>query len=383
MADDIARILFGDQNEPLAELAPYNAGMLEGYQALPLTPALRGYLSVFTQAASSLRMGLAGRTYTLSFKPGVLEQASGLMRAREGGQYAIAINRHGRILGQGKLVPTSGVGALTSAMAVWQVMSLVTAQVYLDEINERLREIERGIDAIRAWLEADKIATLLNAQRYVAELRDAFATRSLTEHDMAGFQQQLERLWVDCGQVETALRLLLDQQAEQFRQLDLGSFWGLDSQVAAAQGGIARYERLAQAYLLSLRTRAVLVCGRAALPLSQEITAQRIQLLHDALRQHNAREQHFFTVARTHVRERLGATLHIGTTDGTYRGKVLGAAVLAEGALWRVAIDVLANINAIEQRRDTQRLLAETDYTLILTLDAQGEIAKVFPVHEG
>jgi hypothetical protein len=166
-------------------------------------------------------------------------------------------------------------------------MAVITAQVYLAEINERLAQIERGINDIKAWLEADKIATLLNAQRYVAELREAFATRSLTAQDMAGFEHQLERLWVDCGQVETALRLLLDRQPEQFRQLDLGSFWGLDSQVVAAKDGFGKYERLGRAYLLALQTRAVLVSGRAALPLSQEVTAQRIEVLRATLQQHS------------------------------------------------------------------------------------------------
>lgn len=63
------------------------------------------------------------------------------------------------------------------------MMSVVTAQAHLAEINERLAQIERGVSAVRARLEPDKTATLLNAQRYVAELRDAFATRSLTEQD--------------------------------------------------------------------------------------------------------------------------------------------------------------------------------------------------------
>lgn len=383
MANDIARVLFGDHVDPVAELAPYDPGTPERSQPVSLTPALSSAIDVFMKAALSLRMGAPRNTYTLTFKPGVLERASGLMQARDGSQYAIAINERGRIIGQAQLKPASGIGMVSSAMVVWQVMSVVTAQVYLAEINERLAQIERGVNAIRAWLEADKIATLLNAQRYVAELRDAFTTRSLTEHDVAGFQQQLERLWIDCGQVETTLKLVLEPQSEQFQQLDLGSFWGLDSQVAAAKQGFDQYQRLAQAYLLALQTRALLTCARAALPLSQELTVQRIQLLREGLQQHHARERHFFTVARTHVRQKLGATLHVGTNNDTYRGKVLGTAVLAESTLWAAATDVQANINAIEQGYNAQRLIAERPCTLVLTLNGQGEITEVSRLRKG
>jgi uncharacterized protein (UPF0254 family) len=94
-------------------------------------------------------------------------------------------------------------------------------------------------------------------------------------------------------------------------------------------------------------------------------------------------DQNFFAVARSHIRKRLSATLHIGTTDGTYRGKVLGAADLAEGMLWRAATDVLASINQIEQRLTTQRQIAEQPYTLIFTLDTQGQIVEYYSPVEG
>jgi hypothetical protein len=47
MADDIAKVLFGDQRDPLAELAPYDADTLERSQVLAFTPALRALLDVF------------------------------------------------------------------------------------------------------------------------------------------------------------------------------------------------------------------------------------------------------------------------------------------------------------------------------------------------
>jgi hypothetical protein len=242
MFNDIAKIRFGAPDDPLAELAPYDQRAEAKREPMSLTPAMRTYLSAFVQFVPALAASAAQATtqaYTLSFKPGVLEQASGLMKASDGGWRATAVSKSGRIVGQGRLDQISNVRVLSSAVAVWQVMAVITAQVHLAELNERLAQIERGIDDIKAWLEADKIATLLNAQRYVLEIREAFATRSLTERDIVAFEQQLERLWVDCGQVETALRLLLDPQSEQFRQLGLGSLWGLDSQVAARRMGSA------------------------------------------------------------------------------------------------------------------------------------------------
>lgn len=386
MSDDIAKILFGDPDEPLAELAPYDHPTLDGCKPTPLTPSLSTSLSALLQFAPSLTTSVAQavtKVYTVSFSPEVMQRMQRMMEARGSGFRAIGVDKSGQIVGHGTLNSASKLRRLASLTAVWQVMAVVTAQVHLAEINARLAQIERGINEIKDWLKNDQIATLLNAQRYVAEIRQAFVTRSLTERDIAVFDHQLERLWVDCGQVELALQLTLDARAQQFTQLDLSSFWGLDGQVATAKDGIDQYEQLVKSYLLALQTRAALVCGRAALPLSPEITVQRIETLRAVLQQHEYRMQHFFATARSYVRQRLSARIHIGTTNGTYRGKVLGTADEAEARLWRSARDVQTVVDEIEQHLDTQRQIAERPYTLLITLNEQGAIVGSYRPLEG
>lgn len=382
MSDDITKIVFGDPNDPLAELAVCEQNATSAYESLSLTPSLQSRLSGFMQFAPSIAGGVSQavrQTYTLTFK----QTTPRLMQAAGGGFHATAVDRAGKIVGNGVLNPVTAARVLASAAAAWQIMAVVTAQVHLTEINARLVEIERGVSEIKAWLETDKIATLVNAQRYVAEIRDAFAMRGLTEHDVAGFEHQLERLWLDCGQVSTALRLMLEDQTKRFEQLQLGSLWGLSSQVKVAKSTMNQYERLSRAFLLAMQTRAVLVQGRAALPLSREVAVQRLGMLRDELNQFDVTRQQFFEEARQQVRTQLRATLHVGTSDNTYQSKVLGATQVTSAKVLKQTAAVAASINTIEAGLDTQQQIAEHPVTFLITLDDQGNLAEVCRLLKG
>lgn len=67
---------------------------------------------------------------------------------------AMAVDSSGKIVAHGTLVSAAALNPAAAALAVWQVMAMVTAQHYLHDIQQRLARIETGISDIKQWLEA-------------------------------------------------------------------------------------------------------------------------------------------------------------------------------------------------------------------------------------
>jgi hypothetical protein len=93
----------------------------------------------------------------------------------------------------------AGVAAMS-----WQILSIVTAQHFLNEINAKLAGIESGINDIRAWLEEEKKGELRASLRYLREISAAISRGQLHPDEIQAFYGQLdtiERITVAIGEL--------------------------------------------------------------------------------------------------------------------------------------------------------------------------------------
>ena len=93
-----------------------------------------------------------------------------LQKAKAGGYTGNIINDKGKIVGHVKLEDISKAAAVTSA--AMSVMSIITSQYYLHEINKSIDDIQQKIDNISRFLEIDKKSHLLAREKYIDDIQN-------------------------------------------------------------------------------------------------------------------------------------------------------------------------------------------------------------------
>lgn len=168
--------------------------------------------------------GVLTDTERLTFAPEVMQKMSDVMHASGGGIGATAIDANKQIVGQGVLHPTTGVKAFSAAMAVWQGLAIVTAQVHLMEINARLARIEQGIAMIRTLLETEQVSILVTGLQYVREASADLTDGDVREEERRLMAAQIKTIWMACGLVAHPCLSLLHLPLHDFQKLPLSAW---------------------------------------------------------------------------------------------------------------------------------------------------------------
>jgi hypothetical protein len=247
---------------------------------LRLSPQLLSGLQLFVQQAPP-QIALAAQAsgqYVLKFSSSTQallnSQSAAIMRASGGGYRAIAQRVDGQIVEHGRLNSAARIGTPAAALAVWQILSIVTAQKYLSDINVHLERIELGVKGIQDWLETNRSAGLTAAIKYIAEWARIVDSMSLGDYDLHALSEQIELIERECRQVVDASSVQLRRATERFQRLRLTGM-GLRKHYEAAEAILTEGSRQAEVSVLASYTRAVALRLRAALPLNPEVTQRR------------------------------------------------------------------------------------------------------------
>jgi hypothetical protein len=307
-----------------------------------------------------------------------------VMKANGGGLRAAALDGQGKIIGQGILTPANGARALAATTAVWQIMAMITAQVYLAEINTRLANIERGIDEIRRLLQAEQISKLKAGLSGVREAAAALAQPDLRKAERDRYAGQLDQVWYDCDEVARTLLVLLSHAAIEFATLPLSAWHQLGESAGLAQAALATFEQRAQAYLLAEYVRCMTISLRAPLGLHSVATEHRLAELRRGLDDWKQLIEAFFLVVNERVRRDLSATFSRQAAVDKQRRLLLDQA--NEVAQRLIAIGIEIEELRVRTRGQTQQIGAAQPLVLVVTLDQQGQIVETYqlpiPVQE-
>lgn len=302
-------LILGDPHGPVVEIRRCGLDEPGTGESIPLTDTMRLNLSSLMSHAPGLALNEAVMSSNVYRLVASLEVSRGLMNgslevvsATDGGyrstvratfgnkQYSDHVSYH-RI---------RGVNLSTAALGIWQVMAVVTAQKFLSDINRQLARLEHGVREIRDWLESGRRGKIAGNLKYLRHVADALTNQTLTEVDTLTFNQQLEEIERECGQIMEDIGSGLNLPVQEFKALKLGGA-GRKEHLQQAEECIFRFERIAHPYLQALYVRAVACQLMCALPVTRSVAQARLEELRDVL----AEQEERHTAFRREVERRL------------------------------------------------------------------------------
>ena len=130
----------------------------------------KSQVSLLTQAiVPATTTGVLANVYYCKFPKGLPHT---LMKLKDGG-FASAIRGEKNIVGQASFHPMSAMAAVTG---VFTVMSVVTGQYFLAQINSKLDKINQNVSDILAFLYGNKKAELVSEISFVQYAQKCYAS---------------------------------------------------------------------------------------------------------------------------------------------------------------------------------------------------------------
>ncbi|MCK6570121.1 hypothetical protein L6V77_03315 [Myxococcota bacterium] len=255
------------------------------------------------------------------------------MKAADGGFRLNLVDGGNRIVDQAGFVPLGGAArAAGAALAVWQVLAVITAQKFLSDINKRLAEIEAGISDLRATLEENRRGTLVGNFQYLRHIAESLSSEVPSEVETQLFVGQLEHIDRECQQIEGASSASAARFAGEFNSFDLTGTGSFDDDVAKVHKNLGEFEVAAQTRLLALRVRGVACQLRAALPVGVGTTLLRARDVTRSLAE--AESSHNSYLERVRLRSgELRGRFTFDSTDAREQRKMREAHRLLQGTL--------------------------------------------------
>lgn len=132
-----------------------------------LEPVFRTIPALANVLASS--GGLVRVTFSPEVTKGLADGSFKLMH-RAGGFQATAVDSSGLTVGNGLFALDRAVSSVAVASAIWQILSVVTAQKFLSDINKRLASIEEGVKRLETWLDSQEQGKFIGSMKYMATI---------------------------------------------------------------------------------------------------------------------------------------------------------------------------------------------------------------------
>ncbi len=292
-SDQPSRVLFGDPENPLIEiyLSSESAIQKEISEPLPLGQGLIDNLQPLLAQAPSMIANAShalGTSVILKFAPeaakGLREGSLTLMKSLEGGVRAIATDSSGKTVAHGSLHFVSNTNPATIALAVWQVLAIVTAQKYLADISKRLAKIETAVEDIREWLENDRWAKIVSSIKYVSQLGERLSSQKITELETQTLLGALEDIERQASHTCEAVRGQLQMLHRRYENLNLHGI-KLRKNTKEAESLINEYQHQTKTFLAAAFLRGHTVQLRAAMPTSRSLALDRVNCVLDDVKE--------------------------------------------------------------------------------------------------
>jgi hypothetical protein len=221
-------LILGELENPLVEITPMNFS-IGNQMPIEVDSGLKIALQPLLQRSSEIfRLGeeMSKKSIRVVFSPAVTRGLSSgsldLVETSSGRLLPVARNvSTGRFVQTGEAVAQGGVRLATVAAMSWQIVAIATAQHYLGDINERLANIERGIEDVRWWLQEEKKNELTAAINLLCQYRDAIARGPLHAGKTAAINNQFEAIERTCLAIGGLARTELQKRLKQLEHLDV------------------------------------------------------------------------------------------------------------------------------------------------------------------
>jgi hypothetical protein len=325
---------------------------------------------------------MTAQTYVVRFAPEIASQlalgSATLMRSLDGGVRAIAIGTNGQIIGQGILVAQTGLGFAAAATAIWQVLAVVTAQYYLVGINHTLAAIEEQLDAVRARMDDQEAATLVNNFKRLRSIQAALADGRLTDLDVQSFVATVDTIDGECGRIMETCLIGMERGHQRLRTMNLQGTFDPADEVSAARRQVQDYTHSAEVWSMAALARVAAAEVRCALPVDRGIAQRRLRETQDELQRWETSRQAFTDLIRKRVRH-VSTTIHLKwwEHDHDYRLRLLEAAKETKSTLNKSSKAVARGLVDVTEFITVQQTLEGQPLNLLVDVNTAGNITTV------
>jgi hypothetical protein len=314
-------IVIGDGDEKLATIEPLRTR--RGW-SVARDPRVHHAVETLVRGAPLLKLGgdlLSKNLYYVRLDPGVAAKVAdgtwNMMRSAHGGIRANVVDARHIVRAQASLSPAVAAGA---ALAVWQVMAMVTAQKFLADIDRKLASLEKSVAAIHAWLEDDRAGKLRGNLAYLAQVAAGLRSHELTPEEAQHFVAQVEHVERECQQLEQAALSAMERHEATFNHAQLTGV-GFEEHVQDAHREVNGFDAAARSALMALQVRGAACQLRAALPVSRQVTLERARAIAGAVEALEKRNQAFLALVNRRIPE-LRGKLTFDSTDEREQAKL-------------------------------------------------------------
>lgn len=379
------KIVFGDINNPDIEISVLKPGnTLSNYEEFKLPDNVKtGFQSLLHQAPNlaSSAMQLSKNVYEVTFSPQVmsgLQKGSNVLMQSLDTQKSVAMGKNG-IKELGNVVSKPGIKPAMAALAVWQVLSIVTAQKFLSDINENLKKIESNIASIKSFLEKDRIHKIVANIEYLNGIANILQNKELNESDVNTYNNQIEDIERECLYLQRSLNDDVESSVKKFDevQFEIGVLGpSLDESYEIASKSISEFHNYSKTIYMSIYLRTIAAQLKNSLPIDRSINQIRLTAIIEDIKEISNNNVAFERKVHNKI-PKLKSKLRTKETDKKYRKNLKDLNKDTHVDLYKLNKEVENIHQSVESRvKDT---LEDTSkpYKLIVETDKDKQIKSI------
>lgn len=375
-------LIIGDPVNPDIKIMRFEPDSLMKTEDIPLNIGLKAGIGSLLQQAPNLlssSSNIVTNSFQLVFKPEVMQglqnHTYNFMHALEGGIRAKAIDSSGKIVGDGRIIETSTINPATTALAVWQVLAIITAQKFLSDINKKLSKISETVESLKDFLENERYGKLMGNLNYLRHLYDTISSYNLKEREINIYAQKIEDIELECDQIMKSLELKFPYILSQAKSINMKGM-GLKERSENAKNLISKHETSLKPYLMAMYVRIAAAKIMCSLPIEKISAQNRLKELDKSILKIVEMNNDFDNNIRKKIPD-IGSFWSSPQTNDEYKNELTK---ILDGSYKN--IDELTN----EMKcvlHDTQKNLllynneATMQLSLIVNTDANGEIQEI------
>ncbi len=385
------KLLLGSQDFSWGEISRYQPGSNDQLKVVALKPELTSALSSWFDNAPKLEPLSSGgnpSVYLLSIKPelrkGLADGSLKFMNSLDGGvRGALVDSKTNIIRGQVSLQPIGGaVGASAIGIVggtVFQLLTAVSAQSYLIEINQQLVSINRNLEEIKQFLQDKEYTALTGNLDYLTRIRDLFTQQNINETDLQPFRNELEKIERESLQAMSLAKTQMDKNFTAYKdtKIDKGLFGTTrdEKKIDEFEKLTGTYEVAAKNFYLALTVRGLAAQITCAMPGSQSAGLSRLEDANKTLAEWNENKGKFYELVKARIPEMDGFLVNSKKQDNFQKFATTGKTTTSQ-TFAQANTAFSSNIQLVKSQ------IQESSQPLLLLgeLNTQGKLIKVSQV---
>jgi hypothetical protein len=235
------------------------------------------------------------------------------------GQRPLAINAANRVVGQGIVIAEEASRATTIALAVWQLMAMITAQKYLSDISKTLQAIEGRLANIERWLQRQDRDAAISYIKYMQMVRASLEKASLLQAESAAYTVKLEDVEMHCMELMRRSTEEFDNAVERLEAHETRQkTYVSDADAEQLLGLLQDCSQSSITFLLAVEARGAAAELRGALGADHELVESRLRDIDHSITAHVALAGTFDRAAERKIKN-LSGPVALSGTEKRYR----------------------------------------------------------------